>query len=201
MSPFNNFAKFSANLYFSSWGGFIMSFIVLVKYIEEKYGTSNHLKMITGTQISWVSLCMTSFIVMVSASRFYIAECFSFSRESSMCRRTAYGISLGVISIIISVLWAASSLCRSTQSAIELVESISSIILCIMWTFGVAYITFGSSAPAASVGNLYFFTWGSFVISALLAMNGIHALTKKGSTNDDQPQPSNNQNNQEPVEP
>jgi len=50
------------NLYFFSWGAFVMSFYVLFGYLKKGVKLS-------GSQIfSWAGLAMTSFVVMVSGS-------------------------------------------------------------------------------------------------------------------------------------
>ena len=191
MSPLSGFAQ-SSNLYFSSWGGFIMSFIIVLNYADEKYGTSKSISKLTETQATWGCLCMTSFVVMVSASRLFIAFMCK-ARDNKRCSRTAWGISLGAISAVISILWVGLSPYISEKSTVEVGEAISSVLLFIFWTFGVGYLTFGSNAPAPTMGNLYFFTWGSFVLSAYLAIN----VTKKLMNKDEGEQTSDNQKNQE----
>lgn len=42
----------------------------------------------------------------------------------------------------------------------------------IIWSFGLGFITFGSG-PGQNIGNLYFATWGSFILSVLLAGESI----------------------------
>jgi hypothetical protein len=50
------------------------------------------------------------------------------------------------------------------------IEVMLGLVMFTVWIFGVGFITFGSNSPAMDVGNLYFFTWASFVSSLLILL-------------------------------
>lgn len=183
----------NANLYFFSWGGLIMSFHVLMSYAREKYGTSA--KILHESPSIWGALCLTSFITMISAARLFQAVGCSNSRfNQSYCSRSAWGVSLGLISGLLSATWMSCQTIMS-ENVSELLEPILSIITFVLWIFGIGYLTFGGAkAPGAPIGNLYFFTWGSFIISVYLAMKGLKSyLNSKNSNETNQTQTQNTQ--------
>ena len=62
-----------------------------------------------------------------------------------------------------------------------LVEAFSSFMLVPYYVFGVAIITY-HNGPGAALGNLYYFTWLSFLLSFMLAAHCIEERYKsKGS--------------------
>jgi quinol-cytochrome oxidoreductase complex cytochrome b subunit len=197
MDPRNGFAVsedgiVNANLYFFSWAGLIMSFIVFIGHINERNQQTKRIAFIETPSI-WACLCVTSCITMVSASRlFNVDECTAKDSggpdsEPGHCSRLTWGVSLGLTSTLLSVAWPACHAFASEKMT-ELVEPVLSTLVLILWVFGISYITFGGSkAPGASVGNLYFATWGSFVISAYLTMNAWKSLFP--TTNDSMESP------------
>jgi hypothetical protein len=75
------------------------------------------------------------------------------------------------------------------------------------WVFGVGYITFGDDreAPARNIGNLYFATWASFLITCLLASSGLRAMFVGGddaetTTEEAKPREAFDEENVEPRE-
>jgi hypothetical protein len=155
----------NANLYFFTWFSFIAAFIILFLYVKEKVGKEI---LFTNTAL-FGCLCITSCVVAVSAGRvFRYLQCDAQSELDSLdklCRRTAFAASLGTLSgIFISVWLLITLVCQSC--ILYFFEFIVSVIALVVWSCGVAYITFGGvNAPSTQVGNLYFFTWGSFALA------------------------------------
>ena len=90
------------NLYFFSWGAFIMSFYVLFGFLQN-FGK------VTGPQVyTWAGLTMTSFVVFVTAARQY--DDWSCDEDNlaqdDQCQRTSLAISVGVISGFVGLIWA-----------------------------------------------------------------------------------------------
>lgn len=56
-----------------------------------------------------------------------------------------------------------------------MIDGICGFILLIIWVFGIIFVTFGdpSTSPGANVGNLYFFTWGSFLVAVYVTADSI----------------------------
>jgi hypothetical protein len=172
----------NANLYFFSWGGLAMSFFVLYDFLKEKYGEK------IFSPSTWGALCLTSFITMISASRMWqdlICDADmpdGFLKDA--CNRTAWAVAAGTIGSLVAAVWPLCGMFLSGYFA-DMMESGFSLLMLIIWTFAVGYVTFGGEkAPASDIGNLYFFTWFSFAISVYLAMNGINLVLNRNNTTD-----------------
>merc|ERR1712176_300205 len=53
------------------------------------------------------------------------------------------------------------------SSMTEYIEKIGAVATSVIWTIGLAVITFGEG-PGHSLGNLFFATWGGFITSVLI---------------------------------
>jgi hypothetical protein len=177
MDPSNEFALalsgiLNANLYFFSWGGLVMSYLVLVSYLNECYIKNKNKNLLSFDNTSaWGWLCLTSFITMVSSVRLYTAIACHIHFAVS-CPRAAWGISLGVLSGLLAVIPPICHAYMTSDHVPKYLEAIISVINVIMWTFGIAYLTFGTG-PGTPMGNLYFFTWGSFLLAVYLVSNSL----------------------------
>ena len=105
---------------------------------------------------------------MGASVRLYAAEealCnFGQAGQRAYCRRTKLGISVGSISFLLAAL----ASFMSYRNAFPLMyDAITSTLLLIMWCFAVGYITFGQGS-GSQIGNLYFGTWISFLLTVLI---------------------------------
>jgi hypothetical protein len=114
----------------------------------------------------WCGFAAATIIVMVTSSRIYATvDCGDSSFQgTSFCRRTNLGISLGCISFVSSVVMATA---MAKQVLPKNIDLIASAIFLIVWCFGVGFITFGNG-PGSTMGNLYFSTWISFILSIVI---------------------------------
>lgn len=174
----------NANMYFFSWGGFVMSFMALASFAKEMRGTTTPFSLSTIDILS-----MTSFVQMIAAVRLWQAnECDSVDYNvdfmDEMCNRTSFAISLGAVSAIICCAWILMMMFMSEQRSVMYVEAGASLVMLALWCFGVGYITFGGEkAPAVALGNLYFFTWGSFALSVVLFTECFKPLVDRRKNN------------------
>jgi len=167
-----------SNLYFFSWLGLIGSFVVFVRYLKAAYGLgacgAAEKDSKTFKAQTWAGLVLTSFVVFVSASRLcQNANCNAGNSEYD--KRTKLAISIGVISAVISLIWMA------VGSRVHVaVDAVSTVVVVLLWIFGIIFITFGGfgTAPGAVVGNLYFFTWASFLLSVFLTADVFNRLNE-----------------------
>ena len=152
----------NANLYFFSWGTFFTSLFAFLHILQNVYEVGAGKKNTKFTSMPWIVLMATSLIAMSSASRLWKQyDCQNL--DLSYCRRLEYGFSLGAISGIVSFIWVlVGARCHI------LVDAGLGVLMLILWCFGVSYTTFGGEAPARNLGNLYFSSWISFVISCRL---------------------------------
>ena len=124
----------------------------------------------------WFGLAVVAVVLVFSAySRYYSRECL-YSSGEPLCKRLAYGISLGAITIPLSVCRGLSSMCSVLTTKAEASAAILALILHI---FGVIFLTLGNNAPANYVGNMFFSTWISFFLSALLTRQCLADLYKQ----------------------
>ena len=94
--------------------------------------------------------------------------------EAKRCTRTKYAISIGAITAIISFIWVIASqfVDHGMRRGVDMVLT---WIFIPLWTAGISVVTFGGEkAPAATwLGNLYFFTWGSFLLCLFMAIDEV----------------------------
>lgn len=171
---------FDANLYFFSWGAFIASLMVMMSFLAETrgIGVGDNDWFNAG---SWAGLCMASFVVMVSSIRLWDNGTGCDLHTESYCNRLKFAMSIGVISAVLSAAWVFLGAMISV-----LLDTLMSVTMFVLWVFGVGFITFGGvDGPGTRIGNLYFFTWGSFVMTVFLAANGIHRMMGRGGEAED----------------
>jgi hypothetical protein len=172
------------NLYFFSWGAFVMSFFVLFGYLKK--GAK-----LTGTQIySWAGLCLTSFVVMVSGIRqFDDLNCDKDQPSDELdnvCKRTKLAVSVGLISAVVGAAWALlGRFMDKCGKLTKITDLLVTWIVFVLWIFAVIYVCFGSDKAAKVIGNLYFFTWGSFALSVAMAMKSLKMMLGGEEDNED----------------
>jgi hypothetical protein len=167
----------AANLYFFSWFSLINSFILWFQYLRSAYGDdggvdSNAVNK-DFTPLLWGGVCAASFVAMLAAIRIKQGELVC-DENDARCKRTKYAISLGVISAVLSAIW----MTIGHKYAAKM-DTGFSVLMLILWTFGVAYTTFGNSAPGAFLGNLYFSTWIAFVLVLSVTSSNLRRMFVK----------------------
>lgn len=102
-------------------------------------------------------------VVMVSCVRIFVATNCPGDR-SMYCRRTKFGISVGVLSFLGSIACA----CMLSKAKVTTFnELLATTVMLTFWCFGVGFITFGP-APGSKIGNLYFSCWISFIVIVMI---------------------------------
>ena len=166
----------SANLYYFSWAGFVTSLILLVGFIRDSFGFDAmgtlHAQ---GKRMQWwAALLACSIVVMGSASQTLGLDCRGDDRQkpSGYCPKTRFAIAVGTIGSLLSLLVISSQVIKYTAGVANtpfLLELGSSALLTILNALGVAFTT-SASGPGAGIGNLYYFSWASFLLSAVLGV-------------------------------
>jgi hypothetical protein len=84
-------------------------------------------------------------------------------------------MSIGLVSGIIALFW---MFLGARLPA--MVDVILGWLMLVAWVFAIGYITFGDEedVPARNIGNLYFATWASFILSCLLASDSLQSLLR-----------------------
>jgi hypothetical protein len=159
----------NGNLYYFSWAGFVTSIVLLVNYLQVAFGVDvvgearNR-----GARFSlWAGMLAAALVVMGSAARVKNQDCSpNLDEPSAYCKRTKFAISLGAIGVVASLAVLGSKLLNAAVHG--LIENGSAFLLAVLNAFGVAYIT-SAKGPGSAIGNLYYFSWISFLCSAFLA--------------------------------
>lgn len=165
--------QLNGNLYFFAWFSLIASFVLWFQYLMSAYkvgGDEESRKNKNHSPLLWAGACFSSFVVMVAAVRLYMTDGVC-DESDALCKRTKFAVSLGTVSAFVSMgHMAVGHMCTS------MMDMILSVVMLILWAFGVSYITFGANAPGAMLGNLYFGTWISFVLVLQAAATGLRSM-------------------------
>lgn len=166
----------NGNLFFSTWGGFIMAMMLMTSHLKRTWNREDD-----TTVLPWIGLGTASWIVMATTARFWKANCEDIE-DNATCRRTVFGIVLALISIFIGF--------GQAWFKIQMVEQLLSVVVAIAWCFGVAYMTF-DSGPATSIGTMYFATWAALFFVLIPASASVLALSENtSSTTTTEPAPT-----------
>jgi len=158
----------NGNLYYFSWAGFVTAIVLLVNYFKHAFGVdmAGQIHNRAARLSFWAGLLASALVVMGSSVRVFNAECAGSSANGEdYCMRTKFAISVGAVGVAFAIVVVAMKF--FTTSAPFVVEFALAIVLCVLNAFGVAYIT-SPSGPGSPIGNLYYFSWISFLLSALL---------------------------------
>uniref|UniRef100_A0A7S2L4P5 Uncharacterized protein n=1 Tax=Leptocylindrus danicus TaxID=163516 RepID=A0A7S2L4P5_9STRA len=160
----------NGNLYYFSWASFVCSVTLAANFLQHVFNIDvgaeirNKAKRMT----LWSSLLAISLIVMASSANIYESVCDGAEpvETSKYCKRTAVGISFGCIGTLVSL---AIVVAKITDRATPfLYEALCAYVLVLFNAICVAFVT-SNDGPGAPLGNLYYSTWGSFLVSLLLA--------------------------------
>jgi len=164
----NEGAVYAGNLYYFTWGGLMISIVICARVIEEIYSIdiSHEMKNRSTSFMYWIGLLATSIIVMAVSADIYNRQCDGDDRDQAFCTRCALAIASGTIGTIFALVIV--TLKISVGVAPFLLETgLCAILLCLT-IFEVGYVT-DDEAPGAPLGNLYYFSWLTFLMSLLVA--------------------------------
>lgn len=189
------FGVTNLNLYFFSWIAFFISFMnffactsmSISSFIEVMNESSNNRRC---GRASWAGIMVTSFIVMIAASRiFQDVQCDQSTGDIALfdevCDRTKFGVALGSISTIVAAIWLIVTMFWLKGSMGTMIELGLVLFLMAMWTVGVALLTFDEEkSPGSGLGNLYVFTWSSWSINVFMTMTSIQNFMNRSESTD-----------------
>lgn len=167
----------NANLYYFSWAGFVTSIIIMAKFLQDAFGIDmvGQLRSRAARIQWWAAFLAASIVVMGSAARSLRKDCGEDSEggfSDSYCRKAKFAVSAGAIGSILSLLVIASKVVQytATEAATPfLLEMFGSGFMTILNGFAVAYTT-SADAPGSGIGNLYYFSWATFLIAAVVGV-------------------------------
>lgn len=170
----------NGNLYYFSWAGFVTSIMLIVSYLRGAYGVdvAGEIRNRAARLTQWSALLAAQLIVMGATANIFDQRCAPQSESDVFCRRTSFGIAIGVIGTVFALVIVGMKI--STTSISFMVESTFAIILTILNAFGVAYLT-SAKGPGSALGNLYYFSWISLVFSAILVASCFETYKNGGN--------------------
>ncbi len=145
--------------------GFVCSILLFTSYLQDAFGINVRGTLTTRSpRLSlWSSNLATVLVVMGASANFYDGACGLGNNVT--CNRAVYGIVYGALATLAAV--AIVGMKIATGRAPFAFEICFSFFLVILSGVGVALIT-SQSGPGAELGNLYYFTWASFLTSFML---------------------------------
>lgn len=172
----------NGNLYYFSWAGFVTAIVLCVSYLRVVFDVdvAGEMKSRAARLTTWSALLASSLIVMGTSANVLDQKCNGDDaiENDVYCARTKFAVSIGAIVTALSL--GVVGMKIITSSAPFMVEVIFSIIATALYAFGVAFIT-SAKGPGAPLGNLYYFTWISFMASFLLTASCVEDYNTGGA--------------------
>ena len=141
--------------------------MLVVAYLRGVFGVdlAGEIKNRAARLTIWSGLLACQLVVMGASANVFDKNCDEEEDSLAFCKRTKYGIALGAIGTALSL--AVVGMKMITTIAPFVVEGAIALFLCIMNGFGVALLT-SAKGPGSPIGNLYYFTWLSFLCNFML---------------------------------
>mmetsp|Transcript_2069 Transcript_2069/g.3190 ORF Transcript_2069/g.3190 Transcript_2069/m.3190 type:complete len:194 (-) Transcript_2069:38-619(-) len=131
----------------------------------------------------WGFLVLAS-IVSVSSSVGWFQSASCDSSWTAPCAAARYTVSWGIVVCVLSLSTIiASFLLKERKKIIFVVEVGVSVLSVVLYAIGVARVT-APNAPGSAIGNLYYFTWFSFLVSVILFIDCIMEKLHPSSTSE-----------------
>ena len=167
------------------------SILLLVSYLRSVFGVDvyGEVKNRANRLMLWAGFLACQMVVMGASANAQNAECTAFDDDTAyydsraFCGRTKFGIIVGAIGTAIALCIVAMKML--TQISPLVIEGVLSLILCVMNGFGVAYLT-SPQGPGSAIGNLYYFTWLSWLCSFMLIASVYEDYQDAGNTNSEE---------------
>jgi hypothetical protein len=155
----------NGNLYYFSWAGFVTSILLVISYLRGVFGVDlvGEVKNRAARLSVWAGFLACQLVVMGASANILDKDCSGV--DSTYCKRTKFGIALGAIGTFFALCVVAMKML--TAVAPFVVEGVLALLLCVMNAFGVAFIT-SAQGPGSPIGNLYYFSWLSWLCSFML---------------------------------
>lgn len=174
----------NGNIYYFSWGGFLTSIVLFFSYLKDTINVYVSNELAASRFKWWATLLASSIVVIGSSASKFDRECTASDKNTTLCSRTILGLVLGIVGTLLSLAFVAMTISGGRVSF--MVESGAGLLLFILNAFGVAFIT-SDKGPGAPLGNLYYFSWLSFILS-FFVLSGCYEdyQTAKNTTEDEE---------------
>lgn len=169
------------NAYYFSWASFGVAVALMSNFINGYLHLDivQELRERSASFIYWVAIMSTSLVVLGASSDTYNSTCDvdNNAKPQPYCRRTVYGIVMGLAGTLFSLLIIAMKITRGASPFLLEVGLI--VLLTLLFTIGTALIT-DVEGPGAPLGNLYYFSWISLGL-VLWVAKSLHEDYKSAS--------------------
>ncbi|KAL3924445.1 MAG: hypothetical protein SGILL_001042 [Bacillariaceae sp.] len=174
-----------ANLYYFSWGAIIVSGLQMMSYARPYLGHHEESDMFILWAVN-IKVCM---VILGAALHIWYniaGSCKDVIEEDledlseTFCGRTKIAMGVAVTGVVCGWLCTGSRVlgCPITKRYRTKVETFISILLIIVFGGGVALLT-GLGGPGQTVGDLFYSSWLSFVVSLAIFVTSIDQLQKQ----------------------
>lgn len=144
-----------ANLFFGSWGAFIMAFMLTTSHIKAFFKWDDRKYF-----FRWCGFALASLVVLWSTAHLWKNECDG-STDTEYCKRTMFGLVLSAISLCAGLILA-------LLPVMMIVQQVMALLFFAAWCVSVGYVTYGVSGPGTPIGSLYFASWICLFMSFLV---------------------------------
>jgi hypothetical protein len=161
----------NANLYFFSWAAFFCSLYISGHFAQTVSAGGLDFSSTPKKMAMWFLIAATSIILLaVSVKYRNTNDCGD--RDIKVCNRNSYAIAVGAFVAFFGLLM----VFLATRDLVKIVvETISAVLVLILYAVGVGLITFGEG-PAKDIGNQYFSSWIGFTGSVFLAFQCVREV-------------------------
>uniref|UniRef100_A0A7S1FUB4 Uncharacterized protein n=2 Tax=Corethron hystrix TaxID=216773 RepID=A0A7S1FUB4_9STRA len=171
----------NANIYFSSWGAFVVTVIIFAKYIQSIHNINlrAELKRRPRRLTLWFGLMASSLILSGSSGDIYTSKCETENSNISFCVIANRSVILGLCTGFVG-LGMACFLLFSSENAKTLIflsaELVVSFVMATVNGIGVSHIT-RESGPGGVINNLFFASWGCLCLSIWIFFNCLDEIS------------------------
>lgn len=171
----------NGNLYYFSWAGLAVGVALMLSFIRSVWGidVTAELRSRAKRLRYWVWSVIFGLIQMGSSARLFDNHCGRSNNglgEGEMasikfCRRCQLGIVLGVLTAVASVAMTGVKMGFTSSGRVPWLFTTEMVLSGIMVAgelIGVAFLT-SQEGPGAPLNNLFYSSWGSFVVALVLA--------------------------------
>lgn len=162
------------NQYYFSWVSLFTTFIITQHVVASMFGINvlASMKKMSKSFSYWMALIFSSLVVMGSSSEYYGRQCSgNDDKPQPFCSRCVFGISVGLIGVIFASGIVLMKIARGVNAP-YLMEVGIVFWLFLLYIFEVGFIT-DNEGPGAPLGNLYYFSWISFLLTIAIG-NACH---------------------------
>jgi hypothetical protein len=157
----------NANLYYFSWAGFVTCILLAVDYAKVAFGfdTVTAIRSAGARTELWSGMLGTSVVIFGSCIRTIRNDCNEFNYRAypdGYCARTIWGITFGCFGVVFAMFILYFKV-RGMGVSLN-IEGGAALALSIMDTISVMLLT-AANGPGSAIGNIYYFSWGSFMLS------------------------------------